>query len=264
VKRLCRNARTCRLIRWTLASAVIRVDSNRGKTLAVLINYAVTNPVARSVPESKYLRLSPAPRRKVGDRSFGSDWPSASSCTEPRDINPYYDKVSSRRGLNVDARNRRQLGDEALRVGAIRRARRLQKRRKSRSHSKRAALEPRYSTAQLREQLRSRGVGPSFGTLSRTPPLHADGAFDDGADQIAPSPDGNALASRSLRFWPQHSENRVPPQPRFLWAKIATVSTGIAPPFGRGSEGAMARRGKSPSTALVEVGAGEAMVAIWP
>jgi neutral ceramidase len=254
VKMLWRNATKMPTHPLDPRVGVIRVDSKRGKTLAVLINYAC-HPVVFGPDNLKYSADYPGAAAEVVERSFGSDCVCLFLQGAPGDINPYYDKMKLEEGAETLMRETgRQLGDEALRVAqsvapAAPKTPEIQVSLETRR------FRPRYETAQLLEQLRSRGVGPEFLERYR---VHLATPMDCVVTTVLINRDiammgmpGEPFVEFGLNF-----RDRVPAVASFF-AGYCNGFHGYFPTIRAAVGGGYGAEG---ITARVEVGAGEAMV----
>ena len=161
VKMLWRNATKMPTHPLDPRVGVLRVDSESGKTLAVVINYAC-HPVVFGPDNLKYSADYPGAAAEVVERSFGSDCVCLFLQGAPGDINPYFDKMKLEEGAETLMRETgRQLGDEALRVAKTLTPT-APKMPEIQVSLETRRFKPRYETSQLLEQLQTRGIGPDF------------------------------------------------------------------------------------------------------
>ena len=254
VKMLWRNATKTPTHPLDPRVGVIRVDSKSGKTLAVVINYAC-HPVVFGPDNLRYSADYPGAAAEVVEQSFGADCVCLFLQGAPGDINPYYDKMKLEEGAETLMRETgRQLGDEALRVAkslvpTAPKSPEIQVSLESRR------FRPRYETAQLLEQLRTRGVGPEFLERYR---VHLATPMDCVVTTVLINRDiaimgmpGEPFVEFGLNF-----RDRAPAATSYF-AGYCNGFHGYFPTIRAAVEGGYGAEG---ITARVEVGAGEAMV----
>ena len=233
---------------------VIRIDSLNGKTLAVLINYAC-HPVVFGPDNLQYSADFPGAAAEVVEGSFGADCVCLYLQGAPGDINPYYDKMKLDEGAETLMRETgQQLGDEALRVAKtiMPTAPKIPEIQVSLETHR---FKPRYDTAQLLEQLRTRGVRPEFVERYR---VHLATPMDCVVTTVLINRDialmgmpGEPFVEFGLNFRDRASTANS------YFAGYCNGFHGYFPTIRAAVEGGYGAEG---ITARVEVGAGEAMV----
>jgi hypothetical protein len=140
---------------------VIRIDTQNGKTLAVVVNYAC-HPVVFGPDNLQYSADYPGAMAEVVESSLGNDCICLFLQGAPGDINPYYDKSKLEEGAEALMRETgRQLGNEALRVAksispSVPKTPEIQVSIEIRR------FKPRYEIGKLMDQVRARSTSPEF------------------------------------------------------------------------------------------------------
>lgn len=233
---------------------VLRVDNARGKTLAVVVNYAC-HPVVFGPDNLQYSADYPGAMAEVVEQSFSDDCVCLFLQGAPGDINPYYDKMKLDEGAETLMRETgRQLGNEALRVAkaivpAVPGTPEIQISLETRR------FKPRYDTVKLLEQLRQRNVPPEFLERYR---VHLATPMDCVVTTVLLNREvalmgipGEPFVEFGLNF-----RDRAPAATSFF-AGYCNGFHGYFPTIRAAVEGGYGAEG---ITARVEVGAGEAMV----
>jgi len=141
--------------------SVIRIDSDKGQTIAVVVNYSC-HPVVYGPDNLEYSADYPGAMSEVIESAFGNGCVSLFLQGAPGDINPYYDKMKLEEGAETLMRETgKQLGQEAVRVAKTI-APAPPKTPEIQIAFDTHRFKPRYDTAKLLEQLKSRGTSPEF------------------------------------------------------------------------------------------------------
>ena len=233
---------------------IIRVDSQSGKTLGVVVNYAC-HPVVFGPDNLQYSADYPGAMAEVVEGAFGPDCVCHFLQGAPGDINPYYDKSKLDEGAETLMRETgRQLGNEALRVAktitpSVPKTPEIQVSIETRR------FKPRYDPRKLLDQLRARAVRPEF--LDRYE-KHLATPMDCPVTTVLINRDialmgmpGEPFVEFGLNF-----RDRAPAANAFF-AGYCNSFHGYFPTIRAAVEGGYGAEG---FTARVEVGAGEAMV----